>query len=320
MKDRTPFPIRSCPACDSPTKEMLFELAPEQFCSANWTYRENYRELLSLSDDARFPVDRCRACGFVYARLLPSEEFLSVVYDRVIAPDLCADGSENKQSYARRMQYVAMLLLLAPERNPLRALDFGCGLGVTLRFLQMAGVDAVGYEPSRDRANRVGEAGFNVASECDEIIGPFDLIVCDNVLEHVPKPLDTLRFFASLSRPGTVLYVSVPNYEPSFVEQQRDAWRSSRRLDMSLNPWEHLNYFSLTHLDQMLSRSGFDAIVPPDLPGHVDIDLRPERRFAPRIANGIASTVRLLRYVWRHQSHRTVNQVFYRYSGGCAPA
>jgi SAM-dependent methyltransferase len=311
------FTVRPCPSCSSSERLPLFDLEAESFCAANWTYSKDYRALLQVPNPSRFPIDRCGICGFVYARLLPSASFLSHVYEDVIRFEECRKGSENRESYARRMSYVGILLQLAPKEEFLKALDFGCGLGVSSRLLELAGVEVVGFDPSPVRQESLKRTGTTVVTSERELRskGAFDILICDNVLEHVAEPFETMEMLASLSRPGTALFMSVPSYEGSFIHSQQKALETGSSLDMTLNPWEHLNYFDLNHLDSMSRRAGFEPIEGNESPDNVDIGLRPEAQRLRRVKNAIASAIRMLRYAISGRSARRADHTFYRFIG-----
>ena len=311
------FQARSCSFCRSDDRRLIFDLKAEQFCSVNWTYSNNYPDVLQISKDEKFPVDQCGACGFVYARLLPSSNFLSRVYEDVIDPEECRKGSENLESYTRRMAYIADLLALTPDTGPLRALDFGCGLGVGLRILNAVGVKSVGYDPSPIRSETSRVAGSTVVNGESDLrdLAPYDILICDNVLEHIPEPSKTLELLSSVCASGAVLYVSVPSYESDFISLQLNSLKEGLPLDMTLNPWEHLNYFDLDHLDRLVSRYGFEPIPTCELPGHVNIGLRPESLLLRRLKNSLASLLRLAHYAVLGHTSRSVNNAFYRFTG-----
>ncbi len=312
------FSVRRCPACGSEKRSTLFKLNAAQFCRANWTYSENYNELLELTGNESFPVDRCVTCGFVYARLLPSQDFLKLVYERVISFSECHAGSENAPGYARRMRYVATLLDLCASKEDLHALDFGCGLGVTLRLLHSVNATVIGYDPSPVRTDSIRAPGVTVLRTLDEIERlqeKFDMVICDNVLEHVPEPLQTIKLIAALCKPGGVLFVSVPAYEDAFIKRQLEAIGKGEMIDMTLNPWEHLNYFNLLTLDRILLNAGFEAVKASKLSENVNIGLRPETTRLNRLKNSLASTVRMIRYIALGDTHRSVEHSFYRYAG-----
>lgn len=284
--------------CGGARKIILFNLEPEQFCVVNPTYSRHFRRLLSLPSDVRFPIARCQECAFVYAGLLPSGPFLAEVYDKVICFEACIEESGRPEDCARRMNYLATLLLLAPSEPPLKALDFGCGLGLTSRLLAPAAGSVVGFEPSPARLAFLRRAGCTAITTQEELSNhsPFGAVICDNVLEHLPDPLQTLRLIASLCKPGSVVFIGVPECDERFIRKQAKAISNGRTIDKTLNPWEHLNYFSVGHLDSLARKAGLDPLTGWDLPGNVNIGLRPERRFLSRLKNGIASGARLLRY------------------------
>ena len=311
------FTVRSCPACNSKERHILFDLKAEQFCVANWTYLDNFDELLQIPKDARFPIDECVSCGFVYARLLPSPDFLLRVYDKVISYKKCREGSENRISYAARMHYIATLLELTPQREPLKVLDFGCGLGISLRLLTSVNVEAVGYDPSPLRRDYVQKTRCEIFNDEQKLStsGPYDIVICESVLEHVPEPMRTLELIASLCTNGSVLYISVPSYEKTFIKEQLGTVKKGLPVNMTLNPWEHLNYFNQCQLDRMLRICSFGAVKSSELPGHVNIGLRPEHKIVSRLKNSMASALRLVRYAALGRSQRSINASFYRFSG-----
>jgi SAM-dependent methyltransferase len=315
------FSLRSCPCCGSKERCQVFDLPLDAFCRANWSYASDYADVLALEGDARFPIARCSNCGFLYAELEPSATFLTLLYDRVVRHDSNRQAAEGRASVARRMAYVGLLLELAPPDRALTALDFGCGLGTTLRLLVAAGVTAIGYDVSAVRRSYVEHGGLRIAATCDEVIanGPFDIVVCDNVLEHMPNPTGTIELLASVMAEEGLLYVSVPDCDDTFIQTQLRLSGNGQPIDMSLNPLEHLNYFDIAHLDRLLSEGGFLPVVGTELPGQVNIGLRPDPSLRRRLNNSIASTFRLARYALTGQTVRTVTQGFYRRSRSSRP-
>jgi hypothetical protein len=83
-------------------------------------------------------------------------------------------------------------------------------------------------------------------------------------------------------------------------------------LDMTLNPWEHLNYFTLEHLDALMARIRFRRLTASDRAASPSIGLRAERSLGSRLRNGLASTLRLIRYVVDGDVLATAAHAFYR--------
>lgn len=303
---------RPCPLCESSENETVVELEAATFCLTNLTYSPDFRAILGIGDQALFPVVRCLGCAMVYAPLLPDPAFLVTLYDRVIQKEACVAGSENRSSYARRLRYVAELLELAPPAHPLRALDYGSGLGVTLRILHACGVDATGFDPSALRSAYASERNLSLVGDPSELTGPFEVLVLDNVLEHMPQPVQTVEWLRGVTAKGTVAYVSVPSYEQKFLAAQVENHRRGKALDMTLNPWEHLNYFSLAHLDALMQRGGFRRLAASERVGNPNIGLRAEERAVRRTKNAAASLTRLARYAIEGDALASAEHAFYR--------
>ena len=113
------------------------------------------------------------------------------------------------------------LVLRALERHASTAstvLDVGCGLGEMVAFLATAlpqcrftGVDfsSGAIESCRRRAPRHQWAVADVVN--DDLPGPFDAVVCSELLEHLDDPAPALlRIARALRRDGTIV-VTVPN-------------------------------------------------------------------------------------------------------------
>jgi hypothetical protein len=305
--------FRACPLCGADEGDVL--LAPEaaEFCSTNWTYRADFRTLLGLPEEVRFPIRRCRACSLAYAAVVPSDAFLTTLYEEVIVHASCIEGSENRLSQAGRLRCVADLLELAPEGRA-RALDYGSGAGVTLRLFAACGVDAVGFEPSRIRVSYCIEAGSQVENDVDALRShaPFSMVVLDNVLEHIAEPVQTMKLLHAITTPEAVAYVSVPSYETDTMRKQIERHGRGQALDMTLNPWEHLSYFSRGTLDRLMAVGGFRPIPAMEYRRPPDIGLRAQTSRLARIKNVTASAVRALRYAITGEAVVNVTSRYYR--------
>lgn len=82
----------------------------------------------------------------------------------------------------------------------------------------------------------------------------YDLVVCSNVLEHVPYPADLIGALRTAMTRDTVLYVEVP------YERLMRAHPGSRELHRAKRHWhEHVNFYSEEALRRLLVNCGLEV-------------------------------------------------------------
>ncbi|MGD9599335.1 MAG: bifunctional 2-polyprenyl-6-hydroxyphenol methylase/3-demethylubiquinol 3-O-methyltransferase UbiG [Steroidobacteraceae bacterium] len=103
-----------------------------------------------------------------------------------------------------------------------RVLDVGCGGGLLAEALAEAGaqVTAIDLAPAMIEVARLHalERGLAIDYRTESAAdlaaagtGPFDVVTCMEMLEHVPDPRGFFATFARLVRPGGALFVSTIN-------------------------------------------------------------------------------------------------------------
>ena len=126
-------------------------------------------------------------------------------------PSLLADG-EVRQA----------LLRLVLERRPENVLDVGCGEGWLVSALRQAGVRAWGIDASADLAAVSLVPGLCVRARADALPcadRSIDLVVCFDVLQHIPEPR-IRRTLRELARVGHSLLLAIDTGAP---------WREGHR-------------------------------------------------------------------------------------------
>ena len=115
---------------------------------------------------------------------------------------------------------VDLIVEQLPRQAGLNVLDVGCGKGLVLRTLVDRLVSPVltGIEPNEAAKKRIvadpklKQVCLTVMDEVIEAEKKFDLIILNNVLEHVPDPIDFLKRISSLLASEGILFVGVPNF------------------------------------------------------------------------------------------------------------
>lgn len=141
------------------------------------------------------------------------------------------------QHINKRVEYMDVIeAFLSPLLHfPVDILDYGGDTGINTPFEGRRGkwdvydIDAIPVMAGAYKVERPG--------------GPYDLIVCANVLEHVSYPDMILAEILPLMGKDTILYVEVPMEPPN-----PDGWH------------EHINLFSTAGMAAMLERCGFTLI------------------------------------------------------------
>ena len=141
--------------------------------------------------------------------------------------------------------------------DPASVLDAGCGEGETIERLDGLLPDriaAVDVEASCVDAVRARHPGVEVSRESVDALpfadGAFDLVLCLEVLEHVPDPERAVRELARVAARDVV--VSVP-YEPWF---RIGSMLRGKYLTTLGNHPEHVNHWNRRTLQELLEPAG----------------------------------------------------------------
>jgi SAM-dependent methyltransferase len=251
---------RACPITGAWASRTLGHIPAGLVVRANETYRPDALERLAIAADDEFPIVEGPS-GLIFAGWLPGEGFLRTLYDEVIDHAKARPASDDLW-YRRFLWSMAEGLLAqrAPAGRPLKLLDYGCGYGQLSQFVGGREIAAVGYEPSAPM-HGVSDA-FEVLGDRAEVAarGPFDLLVCIEVLEHLADPRAALRFLREQAASDALLLVTVPLCPRPYALAALDGFSRGAPQSPVFNPWEHLNYFSAAILRTLLRDEGFAPI------------------------------------------------------------
>ena len=213
---------------------------------------------------------RCPACAYERGHLTPVIN-QQAVHDTV-------DEVERDQALRelRLSNAHALLSLLQRHLRPdqQRLLDVGCSHGW---FLQTAArhFQALGIEPDHVVAASalaaslpVREGYFPDVLAADE---RFDVIVFNDVLEHIPDARAALQASHAHLDPGGVLLLNVPDRQGIYYRLacglQRLGLRGPfRRMWQVGFPSPHVHYFQADNLTELLRQSGFELLQTTSIP------------------------------------------------------
>ena len=159
--------------------------------------------------------------------------------------------TEKSYLYGKELRW-AHLELLRQDWSGHKVLEIGCFNGFFLDELKKRGADVYGFEINQD-AIAVGSELFGLAGRLEVSLerlsthGPFDDVLCIDVLEHLEQPGAFVDELSSLLHPEGRLTVAGPTTERRFH-------------DKSDFPPHHKWWFSRLGMKKMLQQCGFQVV------------------------------------------------------------
>jgi len=197
----------------------------------------------------------CKRCGHLFLDIRFGENEMLSLYKDYRGIEYTALREMYEPGYAERndalnngIDYISgiegFLSCLIPS-SQLKILDWGGDTGKNTPFKTIAEFihiyDISGKKLSIENAIAVSKDKAKTTS--------YDLIICSNVLEHIPAPIDVLLEIKQCMRNSTILYIEVPCEEIIASKSSRDESVCHKK-----KHWhEHINFFthdSLIHLSR----------------------------------------------------------------------
>ena len=133
-------------------------------------------------------------------------------------------------------------------------LDYGSGSGLWARIANELGYNVIAYEPHASRnqlENKCTTSWEDIANN------KFDVVVCNQVLEHIQYPCTDLEKIATVCKKNTLLYCSVPNADFKSEEEIYSEWPFNGKESHILAPFQHINGFTHESFRSSLLEKGF---------------------------------------------------------------
>lgn len=234
-------------------------------CSANHTH-----SVRSVFDDrygcpGLFELVRCMSCNHMMTSPRLAEEDLGELYStyyprkQIRTQDLVIEASRVTGLAGRLRRWwegtdnQGQYLVKAGQT----VLDVGCGSGLSLLEAKALGGQAYGIEADPNIHRIAEELGLRVAiGNLYENPFPgvsFDLIVLNQVIEHIPEPSFALEAIRKRLKPGGRVILAFPNRNALSRFVARERWIH----------WHipyHLHHFDYPHFRKMAERLGYRVV------------------------------------------------------------
>lgn len=201
---------------------------------------------------------QCQRCGALFLDYRFSTEQMNDLYKGYRNEFYTSQRSKYEPDYAKlaehiqkREQYIYDVEVWLAKYLPKKpaVLDWGGGTGINTPFLSKGSVQI--YDISNvDVMSHIEKIGIEEIKN-----NTYDLIVCSQVLEHVPYPLELLERIKLEIKDEVLLYIEVP-YETLIRDNQ-----NSLALAGLKKYWhEHINFFTEKSLAYLLQCAGMEII------------------------------------------------------------
>jgi SAM-dependent methyltransferase len=216
--------------------------------SSNWIHKQDRT------------LSKCSGCGFLWVPegLAVNEEGISI-YEQE-KPAFIVDGNEsyyldetNSLSIQDKLRWVNNI-----AKNSHSLLDVGSNFGHFLNAAEplynTTGIELSPYAVDWSIKN------FNVNNHVGSIYdipntlkGPYDIVTCWDVIEHLPDPKSAFKQLAHLTKNGGYVFLSTPNSDSLIARLMRRHWHY---IDLV----QHLALFNQTNLSKLYQPCGFKLI------------------------------------------------------------
>lgn len=244
----------ACPVCGCRQTKVVYSApftAPPISTYLEEFYSRQGKIEFEYLENRDYILDECQSCSLIFQRLVPNDALMMKLYEEWIDPEKSYSLRLQRQD-AQYYAYLANSIQTVVEylgKLPvdLEFLDFGMGWGHWCLMAQAFGCAVVGAELSPARIDHAMELGIEVIAWDNLPQRQFDLIHAEQVLEHLPDPLGTIRYLATALKPHGLIELVVPNAWNAKQKLATGDWSApsgSRNSLVTVAPLEHINCFT----------------------------------------------------------------------------
>jgi len=236
---------------------------------------------------------QCQNCELVFVEQQPKAEELYALYGEtyfhndesgeVGYSNYIKDEANIRKTVNKRFDHIEQFV------DKGRMLDVGCAMGFFINEASQRGWQVEGLDVSHYAVEYVkqhfGHPAYNGSLiDLDLPQGVYDLVTMYDVIEHVPDPKANIQAVSHLLRPGGIYELATPDIGSLPARLSGKRWIGYKLSE------EHVYYFSIKTLRQMLDEAGFDVVHVRHIGKYVTLRLFLDRLgfYAPWLSKPLA--------------------------------
>lgn len=223
-----------------------------------------------IKNDFEISISYCKNCKFYWYTNIPTNSELTGMYansnsinTKLITKESDKKINKNSLLLKRILQtFFSINNFTDYPKSKIRLLDFGSGSGEFSRIAFKNGLEVTAFDPSLNRNTlKINEniTYFDNINDLPE--NHFDIIILNQVLEHVPNPIETLCLLNKLGKKDVLIYIAVPNINTS--HEGTNIWKEwpyNYKNIHTMAPFEHLNGFTPFAFRKIINKTGFKVL------------------------------------------------------------
>lgn len=170
-----------------------------------------------------YDVYRCKSCGLIFTSPMPDDKTINEFYQGFLFDKPNIQNIKSKIP-SRKKDLLRTINLKEQDCVGKSFFDYGGGIGLSFAAAQACGFDAFYYDIDNQAIDfaikYLGLRPENIINNPENDSTKFDVILCDNVIEHVKDPKHLIGFLFDKLNTGGILVVKTPrasNLESAFI-------------------------------------------------------------------------------------------------------
>ena len=252
-----------CPICNSNKIETRCELNEDNIDNFLEFSKIKYNSFLEeiVNQGLHPKIYGCNDCMYCWYNEIPTDKQLMEMYMKANSLGLNPHSKSKQLKKKSNTLLINGILRILNKKNKINLLDYGSGKGEFSKLASNYSINVTAFEPSISRNSLKLTKNINYVNDLGVLKNKikFDLIVLDNVLEHLPNPESKLLELKKYCSKDTLIYINVPNLLRA--HEGKNIWKNwpyrKKSMVHTMAPFEHLSGFTPKSLEILLYKCKF---------------------------------------------------------------